>query len=402
MASERYIDLQLIKPLVKGSGIKGKISLTNLFKEYFNKLNVGYSDSCCPSGSPGSFGCPTISTAVGNAITCNEDGLFASAGSSLAANNGLSVNSGDVVIGQNVGAVGDPAALLSNREIPMGAFTMSHKDSSGNSNLFGAGTLVSTRVSGGRCVQLGNTKTTNISTYGTHSTNTVNFTSFSNDTSLSLAHYGVKRYNTVSTGQTITTNTSVRQGVYMGTLQFENDVAANNNPITITTVPISVFHAKVDFWPGAGSQLKNITGAICGYSTFFDCGSLRAGCSLTSFMDFEAGNFAGTISGPIAITNRYGFKCLDLNAGSQTTTNRWAFYQEGTTDSNYFAGFSGFGVSAPSAKVHVAAGTATAGTAPIKLTAGVNLTTPENGAFEFDGTNLYFTVGGVRKTVTLV
>jgi len=58
--------------------------------------------------------------------------------------------------------------------------------------------------------------------------------------------------------------------------------------------------------------------------------------------------------------------------------------------------------SAPTAKLHIAAGTATAGNAPLKLTAGTNLTTPENGAFEFDGTNLYFTVGGVRKTVTLV
>ena len=56
----------------------------------------------------------------------------------------------------------------------------------------------------------------------------------------------------------------------------------------------------------------------------------------------------------------------------------------------------------PTARLHIAAGTATAGTAPLKLTAGTNLTSPENGAFEFDGTNLYFTVGGVRKTVTLV
>lgn len=56
----------------------------------------------------------------------------------------------------------------------------------------------------------------------------------------------------------------------------------------------------------------------------------------------------------------------------------------------------------PTAKLHLAAGTATANTAPLKLTAGTNLTTPENGAFEFDGTNLYFTVGGVRKTVTLI
>lgn len=56
----------------------------------------------------------------------------------------------------------------------------------------------------------------------------------------------------------------------------------------------------------------------------------------------------------------------------------------------------------PTAYLHISAGTATAGTAPLKLTSGTNLTTPENGAFEFDGTNLYFTVGGVRKTVTLL
>jgi len=56
----------------------------------------------------------------------------------------------------------------------------------------------------------------------------------------------------------------------------------------------------------------------------------------------------------------------------------------------------------PTARIHLPAGTATAGTAPLKLTAGTNLTTPENGAFEFDGTSLFFTVGGVRKTVTLV
>lgn len=66
-------------------------------------------------------------------------------------------------------------------------------------------------------------------------------------------------------------------------------------------------------------------------------------------------------------------------------------------------GRAGFrGVTTPTAWVHIGAGTAGANSAPLKLTAGTNLTSPENGAFEFDGTNLYFTVGGVRKTVTLV
>ncbi len=76
MASERYIDLQLIKPLTKSSGIKGKIALTNLFKEYFNKLNVGYLDPCCPEGSAGAAGCPAISADPNNAIQCRSDGLY--------------------------------------------------------------------------------------------------------------------------------------------------------------------------------------------------------------------------------------------------------------------------------------------------------------------------------------
>jgi len=57
--------------------------------------------------------------------------------------------------------------------------------------------------------------------------------------------------------------------------------------------------------------------------------------------------------------------------------------------------------SAPTAHLHIAAGTASSGNAPLKLTAGTNLTTPENGAFEFDGSFLYFTLGGTRYKVTL-
>lgn len=66
------------------------------------------------------------------------------------------------------------------------------------------------------------------------------------------------------------------------------------------------------------------------------------------------------------------------------------------------SGETGFGTSAPTAIVQIKAGTATAGTAPLKLTAGTNLTTPENGAIEFDGTNIYITISGVRKTFVLL
>jgi hypothetical protein len=57
------------------------------------------------------------------------------------------------------------------------------------------------------------------------------------------------------------------------------------------------------------------------------------------------------------------------------------------------------GITTPTAKLELPAGSTTV--APFKLTSGSVLTTPENGTFEYDGANLYFTVGGVRKTVNL-
>ncbi len=57
------------------------------------------------------------------------------------------------------------------------------------------------------------------------------------------------------------------------------------------------------------------------------------------------------------------------------------------------------GVTSPTAKVHIAAGTATASTAPLKFTAGTLLTTPEVGALEMDSTNLYFTRTGTTREI---
>ena len=53
--------------------------------------------------------------------------------------------------------------------------------------------------------------------------------------------------------------------------------------------------------------------------------------------------------------------------------------------------------------VTIRAGTATAGTAPLKFTSGTLMTTPEAGAVEFNSNNLYFTItsGTVRKKVAL-
>jgi hypothetical protein len=58
--------------------------------------------------------------------------------------------------------------------------------------------------------------------------------------------------------------------------------------------------------------------------------------------------------------------------------------------------FEGSGQAVFGNQVLLAAGAAGAGTAPLKLQSGSLNTTPENGALEFDGTHLYFTIGSTR------
>jgi hypothetical protein len=62
-------------------------------------------------------------------------------------------------------------------------------------------------------------------------------------------------------------------------------------------------------------------------------------------------------------------------------------------------GNKGMGVITPTAYLHIKAGTATAGTAPLKLTAGVNTTVVEPGTFEYNGTDLFFSPASTRKTI---
>jgi hypothetical protein len=61
----------------------------------------------------------------------------------------------------------------------------------------------------------------------------------------------------------------------------------------------------------------------------------------------------------------------------------------------------GIGITSPTALLMLAAGTATASTAPLKFTSGTNLTTPEAGVMEYDGTSLFFTPASTRYNVLM-
>lgn len=82
----------------------------------------------------------------------------------------------------------------------------------------------------------------------------------------------------------------------------------------------------------------------------------------------------------------------DLALGT-TTSNPIRFVIAGGADAAIIDTSSrlGIGVGSPTAMLHLKAGTASANTAPLKLTSGTNLTTAEAGAYEYDGVVSYFT-----------
>lgn len=80
-----------------------------------------------------------LSSTVGNILTSNVDGLYATAtGDTTSANDGLSILSGVVKLGQLVGAVGNPAQLIESREIPLAGFNIFY--SGIGNNVFGTTT----------------------------------------------------------------------------------------------------------------------------------------------------------------------------------------------------------------------------------------------------------------------
>ena len=121
------------------------------------------------------------------------------------------------------------------------------------------------------------------------------------------------------------------------------------------------------------------------------------------------GTLTRTATNTGTVTNYYAHRVLSQTVGSSicaayaseisSAFNRYALYLIGTAKS-YFGGVIGLGQGAPTALLHIKAGTATASTAPLKLTSGALLTVAEAGAIEFL-TNAYYatiTTGAARKT----
>lgn len=110
---------------------------------------------------------------------------------------------------------------------------------------------------------------------------------------------------------------------------------------------------------------------------------LRATAGKKAWLSFAE----NTISDRWLIGIENGSGTLNFSTGSVASYSTKAQITSG--------GAFGLGI-APTAILHLKAGTATANTAPLKLTTGTALTTPEDGAIEYHSSHLYFTIGSTR------
>ena len=123
--------------------------------------------------------------------------------------------------------------------------------------------------------------------------------------------------------------------------------------------------------------------------------------------DSAQGTIDPLITGQVATTTVVGMYCsrdLGAPAGWGLAFNVWTA-NVGPIEAVRILqnGKVGRGVTAPTAGLHLAAGSATQYTAPLKFTSGTSLTTAEAGAMEFTTDDLFFTIttGAARKGIVL-
>jgi hypothetical protein len=309
------------------------------------------------------------------------------------AHNGLSVDAGGfIVLGQDVGAVGSPAVLLDNREIPMNDFYL---------NLFRGLLQVSTNEGG----------------FGTAALFEVDYVALGAFTQ-SAAIITADSTFTGSDPTMLALNATVTgpigeptEGIYLSCdINGVNAFRMDYNGFTTWSNPntgVSFFaiNDSVELLGGIGGQAAltieptYITSAFpvgTFYEIFLQPKFTVAGTSqsvveinMTPQIDQTAGG-TGSFTGIL------------FNPNVLSITGQLIAYQNVIGDvllqSNGAGGHTGVhGVTTPSAYIHIGAGAAAASSAPIKLTTGTFQFVAELGAIEYNGTNLTFVRTGTTR-----
>lgn len=158
-----------------------------------------------------------------------------------------------------------------------------------------------------------------------------------------------------------------------------------------TVQTLSAAGAGITIAPASGSAVFTMTSSAGAFST-----TMTYDASRNFITDYRDGNTIRVNTNNVGSWNSTG---LSVNPGGGTAAD----FTVRSAGFNPFvfvdvsANAVGIAQSTPSAYLHLGAGTATAGTAPLKFTSGTNLTTAVAGTMEYNGTNLFFTRTGTTR-----
>ena len=189
------------------------------------------------------------------------------------------------------------------------------------------------------------------------------------------------------------TTTTTTYGTHAGTLRVQSEAAANSgitNNGGHAAASIEVYRNSLGAATDAGTVASLIGGRF-----FVGHGTANAVSPQTNeAVGIEiGGDFnSGTVGSYKAIR-------IQSPGGSSkpTNANTFGIYQENSNMRNVFEGFVGIHTQAPSALLHLGNGSAAPQSAPLKFTGSTMMTTPEDGAVEYDGSDLYFTRSSTRQ-----
>jgi len=180
-------------------------------------------------------------------------------------------------------------------------------------------------------------------------------------------------------------NTTGGTNVANGTSALRSNTTGSNNVANGTSALRSNTTGNNNVANGLNAMYNtNVSDTLTGSN------NIAIGTNAADNIRFEA-------AGNVAIGNAVD---LPIQNGSNQGVYQNALFITGASGTGTnIAGNVGIAVNTPTARLHLAQGTAAASTAPLKFTSGTNLTTAEAGAMEFNGTNLLFSPSTTRHTV---
>jgi hypothetical protein len=309
------------------------------------------------------------------------------------ASNGLSVSNGEIVLGQNTAQSGDPAVLLSDRKIPMNGFGLEF-----NNGLISMYKNVTSSSNSGVLNLSSTWNTTGAPT--ALKLNVTNTASGAGSYLMDIQEGGTSKLRIPATSANMLFNS-------VGVQIRDN----SNGTGGISFTDYAAEWNSIFFNPGF--RLANVSGNTQPNVNCinFQSEGIVPTSGTTSILNVSTAPFLPT-SGTASLNMLNLASAINQTGGASGITRGICINPvlvsavdfraiEVVTGKSIFNGkVSINNSSSPTAGLLLGAGTSTAGTAPIKLTAGTLLSTPENGAVEFDGADLYITENSTRYKLT--